>query len=320
MKRIAFGVLLLALLLGGQAKAQSYQAPLSAVSIAFSTVRFYFSMYIPKEIVVTSIGTGNTREAAVNNALHSAVQEAIGVMAVSETTVENDRLIRDIALNYSSGIVNEYKVLECHGATPVFCKVTATVSPWKFQRKLMADSATLKVNGENLYGQYETSRNTLIQRYKMTEYYLSQIHKSGLEVKIREMKVSHDASLYLDYEVVWNKEFKKNIIAYLERLEKDTNGQSEVNHQVYIQWAATGFFENRVRINTYDENFKRMMLHYMNQPISIGIPEFRVCDVHEPTGGVFGIDWYGFRKQKTIQVNPEKLRNIQKITVTIGCK
>lgn len=292
--------------------------------MAFSTVRFYFSMILPKEIVVTTTGTGETREKAIDNALNSAVQEAIGVMVVSETSVQNDRVVRDLAINYSSGVVNEYEVQNCVGSKPVTCKVTAKVSPWKFQRKLMADSKTVKVNGENLHAQYETSRNTLIQRYKMAEYYFSHIQKSGLEIKIHSVKIeptiSNRVSLMIDYEVMWNKEFKKNFIDYLERLEKDTDGQKENNQQIYIQWAPTGFFENRVRINTYDEEFRRMMLKNLYAPISIGFPEFNICEFQEPAGGVFGIDWYGFRKQKIIEMNSDLLRNISKITATLGCK
>ena len=124
----------------------------------------------------------------------------------------------------------------------------------------------------------------------------------------------------IDYEVRWVPEYKKSIISFLEKLEKDTDGQNTTNNQVYIQWASSGFFENRVRINTHDDGFRRMMENYLQQPISIKINELGTCEQFDAPGGVFGIDWYGFRKQKTITMTPDQLSKIDKITMSIGCK
>jgi hypothetical protein len=188
----------------------------------------------------------------------------------------------------------------------------------------MGDSNTIKVNGNDLQAQHMSARHTLIQRQKLTKYYLSQIQQSGLEVKIKEVKVlpslSENATVSIDYEVRWVPEFKKSIISFLEKLEKDTDGQTKTNNQVYIQWAATGFSENRVRINAYDDGFRTMMESYLQQPVSIKINELGTCEQFDATGGVFGIDWYGFHKQKTVSMTPEQLSKIDKITMSVGCK
>jgi hypothetical protein len=34
---------------------------------------------------------------------------------------------------------------------------------------------------------------------------------------------------------------------------------------------------------------------------------------------VFKIDWYGFRKQKTVTVDTKKLQNMDKISMSLGC-
>lgn len=295
----------------------------NVVSIMYQGVKFVYSDFTPKELIVTSTGTGKTREEAIDKALLSGIQESIGVLIVSEETAENDRIVRNLIAQYSSGVVNKYEVKSCVGINPITCTVTAKVSPWNFQRKLLGDSNAIKVNGNNLQAQHMSARHTLIQRQKITKYYLSQITQSGLEVKIKQVKVlpslSENATVSIDYEVRWVPEFKKSIISFLEKLEKDTSGQT-TNNQVYIQWAPSGFFENRVWINTHDEGFRRMMENYMYQPITIKINELGTCEQFDTEGGVFGIDWYGFRKQKTITLTPTQLSKIDKITMSVGCK
>ena len=78
-------------------------APVSPVSLVLQGVRFYFSSSIPSEIPVEAVGTGPTREKAIDNALIAAVQQAIGVLVVSDVTVESNKVVRDIAINYASG-------------------------------------------------------------------------------------------------------------------------------------------------------------------------------------------------------------------------
>ena len=294
------------------------------ISFMYQGIKFVHTDSVPKEMIVTSTGTGKTREEAIDKALLSGIQESIGVLVVSDETAENDRIVRNIVAQYSSGVVNKYEVKSCIGTNPITCTVTAKVSPWNFQRKLMGDSNAIKVNGNDLQAQHMSARHVLIQRQKLTKYYLSQIQQSGLEVKIKEVKVlpslSENATVSIDYEVRWVPEFKKSIISFLEKLEKDTDGQNTNNNQVYIQWAATGFSENRVRINAYDDGFRRMMESYLRQPVSIRINELGTCEQFDATGGVFGIDWYGFRKQKTVILTPEQLSKIDKITMSVGCK
>lgn len=296
--------------------------PLDYITIVLNGVKFFFSESTPKEIVVTASGTGKNENEAVNAALVNAVQKGIGVLIVSDQTVNAGRVTRDLAAMYSSGVVNSYDIKECKNNT---CTVVAKVSPWNFRRKLEGDTNTVKVDGRSLHAQYVTTQHAMIQRYRITEYYMSQIRQSGLEVKVREVKIlptiSNMAELRVDYEVVWNSEFKKNFIEFLEKLEKDTNGRKEQNHRVYIQWGPTGLFENRVFINAYEPNFRTMMLRGLQAPFSIGIQELNICETFEPAGGnIMTIDWYGFRKQKTITVAPDKLKNLDKLSLSVGCQ
>jgi hypothetical protein len=146
----------------------------------------------------------------------SAVQQAVGVLVVSDVTVESNRVIRDFSANYSSGLVKEYKVKECKSTNRVECTITAIVSTSAFQQKLQSSTSATKIDGENLYGQYLTSRNALIQRYRVTEYFFSRIRTQGLRAKLIRFEVQPTAKtkvpIYVEYSIRFDPDYKKNLI------------------------------------------------------------------------------------------------------------
>ena len=315
MKKVIVGCLLMA----STTTAQSF-TPLDYVSLIFQGIHFSASESVPEEITMSATGVGETQTIAIQNALNLAVQKTVGVLILSEQTVNNDRVIRNLAAQYSSGVVNSYEVKKCEGK-PIACEIVAKVSPWKFMRKLEGDSQTMQVNGNDLLAKHETAKTTLIQRYRMTYYYMSQIRQSGLDVVVKsvsvEPSVNNKVRLNIDYEVKWNKEFKKEVLRFLEKLEKDTVNNNS-NHQVYIQWGPTGFFENRVRVNTYNEDFRRMMIHFIHEPIYVRIDELGICE-NVRHDNVFTVDWYGVRRQTQFEIEPQRLKNINKLSMGISC-
>lgn len=306
-------------LLASNAYAQTV-TPLQMASFVFQGVRFVMADKPPPEIEMQGQGSGKTREEAVQNALIDAVHKGLGVMVVTDQTISGHNVVRNMAAMYSSGVVNSYEVISCRFDT---CIVNAKISSWKFRRKLEGDTNVIRVNGNDLYASYSTANLGIQQRHKMTEYYFQRIRSSGLEVKIRELKVTPAANgradVTLDYEVRFNKEFKKDLIAFLKKMENDTNGRNEENNRVYIQWGPTGLFENRVFINALNENTRSMMLRYMHEPIEIYFQELNVCERYDVVDSVFTVDWYEFRKQKTININPLLLQNVSKVSARIGC-
>ncbi len=299
--------------------AQSF-TPFDYVSLIFQGIYFSMSESVPEEITVTAKGVGETQAIAIETALNSAVQKAVGVLVISDQTVQNDRVIRNLVASYSSGVVNSYKIDTCQKDKVIHCTITAKVSPMKFMRKLQGDSQTIQVNGNDLLAKHQTAKNTLIQREKITNYYFSQIRQSGLDVIIREVKIlpsdTEKVKLVVDYEVKWNAEYKKEILKFLERLEKDT--KNDGGQQIYIQWGPTGLFNNRVHINVVNDRLRTSMLRMIHAPTFVKINELNLCeDINHDN--VFTIDWYGVKRQRTIEVNPAKLRGIQTLSASIGC-
>jgi hypothetical protein len=294
--------------------------PADYVSLIFHGVRFVSTESVPEEITVTEKGIGHTQSEAIQNALNLAVQKAVGVLIVSDQTVKGEKVVRNLVAQYSSGVVNSYEVKSCTGK-PLTCEIVAKVSPWKFMRKLQGDSSTIQVNGKDLLAQHQTAKIALLQREYITQYYMQQIRQSGLDVVVHSVKVepsdNSTVKLIVDYEVKWNKEFKKEIIKFLEKLEKDTI-QEQSNHQVYIQWGPTGWSDNRVYINTYNERYKRMMLYFIHQPTYVEYINLGICE-NIQSENIFTLDWYGGKRKTTLEIEPAKLKNLNEISMSIGC-
>ena len=298
---LLFGFVLL--LLG----CQSIQSnPVNSVSLVVQGVRLYFSLIVPKEISVTANGSGETREKAIDSALIRSVQEAVGVLMVSETSVESDRVLNDIAIQYSSGIVNEYKVVECKKTDVYNCQITAKVSPWSLQKNLLKKDSSLKVDGDSLYSQHLTSKDAILQRKKLTDYLFKKIRTEGLDYKVTSVKTVPTteslATIQVEYEVSWNPEFRRMIIEFLKKLEKDTGGgfdNYDERQDAYIQWAPTGWSDNRVYIKTNDADFNRLIMQYNYAPITVGIPALNYCDKFNAVDGIF----YFQSAKRTVQTN-----------------
>ena len=67
---------------------------------------------------VTAIGEGQTRQMAINNAIRSAVEEALGAYITSYTNVSQGKLIHDRITSASAGYVKSYNVI-AEGRDPV---------------------------------------------------------------------------------------------------------------------------------------------------------------------------------------------------------
>ena len=318
--------------------------PMQAAILVVQGIQFVFSRSVPDRIPVSSIGDGSTRDEAVKNALVSAMQEGVGVLVASETVVSGNRVSKEFVAQYSSAIVQSYKVIECKDGVRVQCSIDALVTPWRFYEVLRDTSTTTRVDGKSLYAQHLTQQHSLEQRKRLTEYFLSKIRTNGLEAKLQEIRVEPSATdevlVYLKYRVRYKKDYWRELVSFLERLERDTGGGPDWNGRrqeprssqsprtVYIQWGPTGLRENRVYIHTFDDSYYRMFENYRRvMPISVSIPELNFCDRVELGdsygtgffGDVFQVNWHQLSREHAIRVRPQTLKQITDITLKMGC-
>lgn len=63
------------------------------------------------DVTLIVMGSGSTKEEAVNNALRSAVEQAFGVFVSANTEIINDELVKDEIATVTSGNIKSYKEL-----------------------------------------------------------------------------------------------------------------------------------------------------------------------------------------------------------------
>lgn len=63
------------------------------------------------EVTLTVLGTGCTEEEATNIALRSAVEQSFGAFVSANTTILNDRLVKDEIVSLSKGNIKNYDKL-----------------------------------------------------------------------------------------------------------------------------------------------------------------------------------------------------------------
>jgi hypothetical protein len=110
----------------------------------------------PALIEVTVTGVGTTAAEAENDALTSAVRQAVGAYIDNETLIKNEQLVYDKVLSASNGFVKDYKVLvPVHkrvGSSLVEVRIKATVQKGQVGAALRAAGvAEVAVEGTNIW-------------------------------------------------------------------------------------------------------------------------------------------------------------------------
>lgn len=288
-------------------------------------IKFLFSASIPEEITIKAEGSGKTREEAIQSALNEAVQKGIGVLVMSELTVENQKILNDRLIIYSSGFVKGYETEQCTEKSIISCKISAKVAPWKFKKSIEGTGGrALTINGETLLAQHDTLKHVVEQRKKITEYYFSRIRTEGFIGTIDSVEVvpgtGGKINLNIRYQIHWDKRFKEELIEFLTLLEEDTGGgfaNYNEHTDIVIQWAPMGWLKSRVYIKPYDESYRKMMETYIHAPLAVTIQPFGECEYFNPDS----IFYMGSGNGNTsISTQREKLEKIKKIEVEIGCR
>lgn len=307
--------LLVALAIAGS----SLSAHADNTSAILNGIHFALSSFMSDRMTVSATGVGVTQEQAINAALHSAVQKVVGVLIISDRVVNQDTLVRNIVAQYSSGVVDTYEILNCSGR-PVVCDIEAKVSPIKFMRKLEGDSDSIQFSGSVYYEKHLMIQNSMKQRRNILEYYLKEMHRSGLDVRLRSVNVvpsiNDNATLDIQYHVRWNSDFRSELLRVLHRMENDV--AREEGKYYYIQYGATGIADNRVYVPAHSPQMYDMIKYFVQRPMRVYFRELDTCAV-VPVNGIFKIDGRGETVNQRITVAPDKLKEVKSITIRVGC-
>ncbi len=98
------------------------------------TVLFYlfivstFFASAKEDISLTVSGISSSKEAAITQALRSAIEQTYGAFVSSNTDILNDELVKDEIVTISQGCIKQYKELSCTTLTNGLVSVTLDVT------------------------------------------------------------------------------------------------------------------------------------------------------------------------------------------------
>lgn len=315
---------------------------IQAASYVLRGIQFYFAYMTPDEITVQSKGSGKDENEAIDKAIIAAVQQAMGVLVVSEITTSDEKVLSELAGMYSSGIVKSYEKINCTNTSVVECTIEAKVKPFGIRDKIFSNKSTQIVDGASLHGQYSSAKANLVQRKKLTEYYLSRIRSIGLQAQLESIEIipsmGKKAKVELSYSIRWNKNFRSEIISFFKHISDSANRKANlfglINKQpghissvdpndVQIRWGnMRGILNQAVTVKTHDKSFAAMIRQKLNEPIQYKFSPFGLCDSFTPygySGILYFASWQPVVRTLRFKISPDILRKTQQIQISAGC-
>ena len=126
-------------------------------------------------------GRGNTFEQARSNGFSLAIEQAVGALVLTETEMKNTHLVRNDLISYSSGYVENFKIID---QTPTSVIMDVWVSESKLaDRILNKEKETTQFSGELLHAQASTYLNSRQQLSKVVDAVLNDYPRSAFAVQ-----------------------------------------------------------------------------------------------------------------------------------------
>ena len=155
--------------------------------------------------------TGPDFNSARQNAFKLAVEQAVGTVVLSETEMRNSRITRDEIINYSSGFVDKFNILEQEQTNrSVQLTVEVWVSSSAIANRLLNTSTTAgEVPGDRIAVQINSLRDQRQQTDKLINAIMRDYPARAFDVFLDPVKVEFDSSrqgyLHIPFMVQWNK-------------------------------------------------------------------------------------------------------------------
>ena len=197
-------------------------SPLGVVIAAHS----YITADRKKIYYIKVKSSGATFEQARQQGFRLATEQVAGVVILSETELKNSKLTRDEIISYSSGIVDEYKILE---RTNTGNGVELTMEVWIAEsiiaQRVLARSATERgVDGDALATRVESVLDERQRGDNLLKAVLRDLPARSFEVRVKQSKIFMDGyrstTVVVPYEVHWDDRYFNSINATLKELSK----------------------------------------------------------------------------------------------------
>lgn len=296
------------------------------------------SAYIDQPVRVT--GEGRTFEEAKQNAFSNAIEYAVGAVVVSETQVQNKRLVKDDILKHSSGYIDDYKVIsrvdESNRVTVVMdVKVKNSIIS---ERITNVKTSSNQLQGERMGETYSSFMQTKETGDRLLKKVLDDFPKKALNVEQREVEylvnINRQPVIAVHYTVRYNHKYIEalNEALTLTQDPKDRNlRQKRIDVQYkppnawFIGKTDVYYFNDEIRSGMIIQALRRAFYLHMTFRDKDGQILKRSCGPAHLINGVYqtgafvveGNEEIRAVDEVTIKVNADKIRRISNIELTI---
>lgn len=155
-------------------------------------------------------GHGDTEQQARNNAFRLAVEQAVGTLVLSETTVKGQQIVQDNITTYASGFVHRFVTVNSqHVAQQHQVTMDVWVAHSAIAQRLLADTQKHgNIGGQRLALQVESLQHERQAGDRLVETLLPDFpHRAfTVELQSRQVDLSHNRHLYIEVPVTvsWN--------------------------------------------------------------------------------------------------------------------
>jgi hypothetical protein len=159
------------------------------------------------------VSEGVTVEQARLEGFRTAVNQAVGSVVVTQTQTQNQRLVRDEIVNYSSGFVDRFEILEQQDHhNRVRLKMRVWVAESRLAHRLLGQSYdSQQVPGGRIGAQVETLLEERLQGDRLIEAVMQDYPHRAFDIRVGKSRVKFDdyrrASIITDVTIRWDQRF-----------------------------------------------------------------------------------------------------------------
>lgn len=191
--------------------------------------------------------TASTPAQARAEGFKLAVRQAVGTLIVAESEVKNQQLVRSEIVQYSSGYIQDFKIISetsIGSMTRIVMDVWVTES--KIADRLLNVSKTEgAIEGEKSAVQFQSNLNQLASGDKILQLILNDFPYKAFDLKAGNSTVtmpSRNLQIQIPASISWNKEY---ISALSEALEKVRQGKKPNYYSRDPDWASVIEFKSK---------------------------------------------------------------------------
>jgi hypothetical protein len=188
---------------------------MSTASVVLSVVRIALNLGAGRQdyVQVDVVSEGYSVDQARSEGFRTAVNQAVGSVVATQTQTQNQRLVRDEIINYSSGFVDRFEILEQQDqGSRVRLKMRVWVAESKLAHRLLGQSYdSQQVPGGRIGAQVESLLEERQQGDRLIEAVMKDYPHRAFDVKVGKSRVKFDeyrqASIATDVTIRWETKF-----------------------------------------------------------------------------------------------------------------